>query len=93
MLVHRLPLGLAAGVNTLVANALGAGNARNAAKVFTTGVKSGAALQFGIAVSSLVAGPGLIRVLCTGVCVRVCVCAFCVRACIQALKWFALASY
>jgi len=36
----RLPLGLAAGVNTLVANALGAGQSREASRVFSTGVRS-----------------------------------------------------
>ncbi len=62
----RLPLGLAAGVNTLVANALGAGSAHNASRVFSTGVRAGVGLQFSIAVGAVVAGPALIRVLCQG---------------------------
>jgi len=67
---YMLPLGLAAGVNTLVANALGAGSAVNASRVFNTGVRAGAGLQFLIAATAIIAGPALIRLLCQDPAVR-----------------------
>ncbi len=63
---YMLPLGLAYATNTSISNAMGAGDAATAKRVFRAGIGSAVVLQSVIAMSMLLGGKKLIAIMCNG---------------------------